>query len=428
MDRRKFLLASAKTLVALSPTALAVSAKDPEQSASMDHSLEPASTPHQPATTEKSAGTGLSAGHITLFLCGDVMIGRGIDQILPYPNDPHIHEPYMRSALGYVKLAEEASGPIPRSVDYDYIWGDALDQFRRFAPDVRIINLETAVTRSDTWLQKGINYRMHPENIPCLNAGGIDCCVLANNHVLDWGHAGLQETLATLRHAGLHYAGAGPDLNAAQAPAVLEREGRGRVLVFAFGSESSGIPGDWSATKERAGVNLLRDLSDHTLAQIAAQVHAVKRPGDTVVASIHWGSNWGYAIPTSHIRFAHGLIDEAAVDVVHGHSSHHVKGIEVYKERPIIYGCGDFLNDYEGIGGYEQFRGDLSLMYFPTLDAATGRLAHFQMSPMQTKRFRLNRAAAEAAHWLQEVLMREGRRFGTRTELNDDLIFSLLWE
>jgi poly-gamma-glutamate synthesis protein (capsule biosynthesis protein) len=79
----------------------------------------------------------------TLFLCGDVMTGRGIDQILPRPGDPAIREPYMDSALGYVQLAEEANGPIPRPVDASYIWGDALAEFQRVKPQARIINLET---------------------------------------------------------------------------------------------------------------------------------------------------------------------------------------------------------------------------------------------------------------------------------------------
>ncbi|MBU1263749.1 MAG: CapA family protein, partial [Gammaproteobacteria bacterium] len=147
---------------------------------------------------------------MTLFLCGDVMTGRGIDQVLPHPGDPVLHEGYATSALDYVALAERANGPIPRPAEFAYVWGDALAEWARVAPDLRIVNLETAVTRRDDWQRgKGIHYRMHPANVPCLTAAGIDCCVLANNHVLDWGYAGLAETLETLRRAGLQRAGAG---------------------------------------------------------------------------------------------------------------------------------------------------------------------------------------------------------------------------
>ena len=108
---------------------------------------------------------------VKLFLCGDVMTGRGIDQVLPHPGDPQIHEYYMKSALGYVDIAEEVNGPIPRPVDFSYIWGDALGELDRMAPDLRIINLETSVTTSDDfWPHNGINYRMHPENVSCISA------------------------------------------------------------------------------------------------------------------------------------------------------------------------------------------------------------------------------------------------------------------
>lgn len=357
--------------------------------------------------------TDLHSRGITLFLCGDVMTGRGIDQILPHPGKPHLFESCLRSALGYVQLAQESSGPIRRPVDFAYIWGDALDALRRAAPDLRIINLETAVTASeDAWPGKGIHYRMHPDNLPCLTAAGIDCCVLANNHVLDWGYPGLEETLASLHGAGIAIAGAGLDAAAAAAPAQFEVAGKGRVLVFAWAMEDSGVPPEWGAGPARPGVNFLPDQTARSLKTVAHQVGAVKRPGDLVVASLHWGENWDYDVSARARSFAHGLIDSAAVDVVHGHSSHHVKAIEIYRGKPILYGCGDFLNDYEGIGGHEQFRGDLALMYFPTLEQ--GRLTRFAMSATQTRQFRANYAPESGLRWLMDTLNREGRQFGTQ--------------
>ena len=213
---------------------------------------------------------------------------------MPHPSDPRIHEPYVRSALGYVQLAEEAHGKIPKPVGYAYIWGDALQELERVRPDVRIINLETSVTTSDEWVAKGINYRMHPDNIPCITAAKIDGCVLANNHVLDWGYPGLAETLETLRNAKVNSAGAGQTITEAQAPAIMNVTNKGRVIVFAFGSTSSGIPRDWAASEHKPGVSLLENT---TVPQIARAVRRVKRSGDIVVASIHWGHNWGYDIP-----------------------------------------------------------------------------------------------------------------------------------
>jgi poly-gamma-glutamate synthesis protein (capsule biosynthesis protein) len=364
---------------------------------------------------------------IGLFLCGDVMTGRGIDQILAHPSDPAIHEGYLESALDYVELAEFVNGAIPRRVQASYIWGDALAELERFRPDLRIINLETAVTDSEVWVPKGINYRMHPANVACLSAAAIDCCVLANNHVLDWNDAGLIETLETLECAGVRTAGAGRNCGAAEAPAVLPVAGKGRVLVFSVGMASSGVPPEWAATADRPGVDFLADLSQRSVNGIARRVEAVKRSGDAVVLSIHWGGNWGYDITDEERRFAKALIDSAGVDLVHGHSSHHPKGIEVYGERLILYGCGDFVNDYEGIRGHQEFRGELGFMYLPELEPGTGRLLRLELVATRMKRFRVQRAAATETRWLCAVLDREGERFGTRARLMADGRVELAW-
>jgi poly-gamma-glutamate synthesis protein (capsule biosynthesis protein) len=372
------------------------------------------------ALAARAAGPGES-GTVSLFLSGDVMTGRGIDQVLPKPSDPRLHERWVTDARRYLELAQSANGPFPRRVDFAYPWGDALDELDRARPDVRIINLETSITDSDDFQpDKGIHYRMHPGNVPCIKAAGIDCCVLANNHVLDWGTAGLEDTLASLHEAQVKTTGAGRTASEAEAPAVIRIGREGRVLVFAYASRSAGVPREWAATTSRPGVSYLPDMSVRTARRIGSRVKSGKQPGDIVVASIHWGSNWGYDIPREQRTFARTLIDEAGVDVVHGHSSHHPKGIEVYNGRPILYGCGDFLNDYEGIGGREQYRGDLTLMYLVTIQAASGRLVRLEMVPFRIRQFRLNRASADDARWLTTTMDRECGRFGSHVELSND--------
>jgi len=356
---------------------------------------------------------------LTLFLCGDVMTGRGVDQVLPHSCPPHLYEPHATSALDYVGLAERAHGPIPRPMAYADLWGEALAALERARPDARIVNLETSITTSEDAEPKGINYRMHPGNLAVLAAAGIDCCVLANNHVLDWGPEGLEETLRTLRAGGIRAAGAGQDLAAARAPATVELEDGRRVLVFACGTRDSGIPDHWAAGPARPGVRLLPDLSRAIVEEIAREVAAARRPGDLAVLSIHWGPNWGFDIPRAQRRFAQALIDAGAADLVHGHSSHHPKAIEIYRDRLVLYGCGDFLNDYEGIGGYGEFRGDLVLMYLPAFDA-TARLARLELVPLQIRGFRLRRPSAGDRAWLHRTLDRECRRFGHHLAERDD--------
>jgi poly-gamma-glutamate synthesis protein (capsule biosynthesis protein) len=111
------------------------------------------------------------------------------------------------------------------------------------------------------------------------------------------------------------------------------------------------------------------------------------------------------------------------VDLVHGHSSHHPRPIEVYRGKLILYGCGDFVDDYEGISGHARFRDDLRLLYLATVDGATGRLAALRMLPLQARRMRLTRVTGKDAQWLQATLDRISRRFGVRVDLtsNDTL-------
>ncbi|BCH24568.1 CapA family protein [Mesorhizobium sp. L-8-3] len=362
-----------------------------------------------------------------LFLSGDVMTGRGIDQIMPRPSDPALYEPHIRSARGYVDLAERLSGEIPRAVPFDYIWGDALTEIERREPDFRIINLETSITADGIPEAKGINYRMHPDNVGCIAAADIDCCVLANNHIRDWGPGSLDDTLLALQRAGIAVAGAGRDAHAAARPAVLERASGRRLLVFAFGCPSSGIPTGWAAGEDRAGVNFLANFSEDAVASVIRNIDEYRRPGDLVLASIHWGPNWGFDVSMRHRRFARDLIDSARVDVIHGHSSHHPLAIEIYAQRPILYGCGDFINDYEGIGGHEEFRPDLTVAYFLDVDDRDHRLLGMELVPLRLHKFRLVRASHDDAAWLGRTLDRECQRFGQRMRLRKDGTLALSW-
>jgi poly-gamma-glutamate capsule biosynthesis protein CapA/YwtB (metallophosphatase superfamily) len=362
---------------------------------------------------------------VTVFLCGDVMTGRGVDQILPHPGDPRLREAYIQAASGYVALAEAVNGPVPRPVEPDWPWGDVLALLDGLAPDVRLINLETSVTVSGEFAPgKAVHYRMSPANIACLTVARPDVCALANNHVLDFGQNGLAETLATLAGAGLRPAGAGPDAAGARRAVAVGLAGGGRVTVTSCGAASSGIPRSWAAGARRPGVHLLPSLSRQVAGQIASRAQAGRRPGDLVVISLHWGRNWGYEVGPDEIAFAHRLVDDG-VDLVHGHSSHHPRPVEVYRGKLILYGCGDFIDDYEGIAGHEEYRDDLRLAYFAALRRGTGELAELRMVPMQARQMRLWPACARDRRWLAATIGRFSRPFGARVELAPDGVLML---
>jgi poly-gamma-glutamate synthesis protein (capsule biosynthesis protein) len=299
---------------------------------------------------------------VTIFFGGDVMTGRGVDQILARPGDPDLWEPAVRDARYYVGLADEVNGAFPRPVDDRWPWGDALELLDTHGAQVRIVNLETSITaRGEADPDKSVHYRMAPANGGCLTAARLDVVALANNHVLDFGPRGLVDTLETLAALGIGSAGAGRDAAEAARPAIVPVNPGGRVVVLSVGSPSSGVPPQWTATAQTPGVDVVTDLTAPTVRALLDRVDQARRPGDVVVVSVHWGSNWGYEVPTDHVAFAHGLVD-GGVDVVHGHSSHHPRPIEVYRDKLILYGCGDLIDDYEGISGYEHYRDDLRLL------------------------------------------------------------------
>ena len=352
------------------------------------------------------------------------MTGRGIDQVFPSSVDPRIHESYVKDARDYVRLAETTHGHVPRNISPRYIWGDCFDIWKRKKTDLKIINLETAITTNESYrMEKGIHYRMHPDNVSALKAAGVDICTLANNHVLDWDYPGLFDTMASLEKNQILYAGAGKDSKEAEAPAVFENA-EGRVLVFGLCFPSSGVPLSWKAARNNPGVFLLENSGPDSLDAFKESVSHFKRKGDVIIASIHWGSNWGYEISTEQRNFAHQLIDNARVDIVHGHSSHHPRPLEFYKGHPIFYGCGDFINDYEGIGGYEEYRSDLTLMYFVDFSFPF-KVKRIEMVCLLIRNFQLHLTQRKDLEWMYETLNQESRIFHTPLILTDDEIVAI---
>lgn len=366
---------------------------------------------------------------VTLVLAGDVMMGRGIDQVMPEPLSPVLYEFWVHDAREYLRLAESINGAIRTPVSMDYIWGEALKEMENLRADARIVNLETAVTRGGTPSPaKRIHYRMNPAHVGCLTAARIDACSLANNHVLDWGERGLADTIATLHAAGMKTAGAGADLRQAQAPAIVPLRHGGRLLLFALATPTSGVPPQWQARSGQAGIALLPRLDDDAAQALAERVRQHRCAGDVAVISLHWGENWVDEVPAEQRWFASRLIGLGAADVVHGHSSHHPLPMEVIEGKLVLHGCGDLVNDYEGIPPQGNRRSDLGCLYGVTLDVATGRLVRLEIVPLQLRRFRLSHPQPSATQQLYGTLSQECLAMGTRLDIGEKGHWHLHWE
>ncbi len=248
---------------------------------------------------------------MTLLFVGDVMLGRLVNGVL-----------------------QEKSPAYP--------WGDMLSLFQD--ADVRFCNLECVISDWGTpWsaTPKVFHFRSDAKNIGALKAAHIDAVSLANNHSLDFEYEGLFHTMGNLDAAGIHYTGAGMTIAEASEPAIWEMKGK-KLGLIAFTDNEPG----WEATEEQPGIFYIPiKLKDKRAKKLLELVSKTKAVVDFLVVSAHWGPNWGYIPPAEHIPFAHALID-AGADVIFGHSCHVIRGIELYRGKPILYCTGDFIDDY----------------------------------------------------------------------------------
>jgi len=246
-----------------------------------------------------------------LLFVGDVMLGRLVNEVL-------------------------------KKMPADYPWGDTLSVFHH--ADVRLCNLECVLSdRGTPWsaTPKVFHFRSDAKNIATLTAARIDAVSLANNHTLDFGYEALFDMLGILRTAGIHYAGAGMTLSEASEAAVWEVKGQ-KIGLIAFTDNEPA----WEATAERPGVLYVPVMLQEKRAKnLLELVRKTRERVDLLLVSAHWGPNEGYTPPAEHIPFAHAVID-AGADVIFGHSGHVVRGIEIYRDKPILYCTGDFIDDY----------------------------------------------------------------------------------
>jgi len=265
----------------------------------------------------------------------------------------------------------------------EYPWGDTLPIFR--SADLRICNLECVISdRGEPWTAypKAFHFRSSAKNIAVLKAAGMNAVSLANNHVLDYGYDALYQMLEILDRAGIAHSGAGTNLEEAACLAKICVRGK-KVGLLAFTDNEPG----WEATASRPGVFYVPTVLNDPRAQgLLKIVRSQWGSVDLLIVSAHWGSNWGYEPPREHIAFAHALID-AGADMIFGHSSHVFRGIELWKERLILYGAGNFVDDY-AVDSRE--RNDQSFIYSVDTEGRTAQ--RVRLYPTMIRRCQARRA------------------------------------
>jgi poly-gamma-glutamate capsule biosynthesis protein CapA/YwtB (metallophosphatase superfamily) len=345
----------------------------------------------------------------TISLTGDVMLGRLIDQLMPEHNtSPHDKA----SVETFIRAHSVLSNYGPSSP-----WSTTLPLLT--SSSLTLINLETAVTTSHTpWPHKTFNYRMHPANLaPTLHAAGINYTSLANNHILDFGIAGLLETITTLKEANIPFAGAGTTADEACKPAILhlppcQEPGSYEVYVYS----ASDHPHDW---KTIPGFHFL-DYTPSTRSRLRTLLAAGKPA--LRIFSVHWGPNYAWRPGSDIVSLAHFLI-ECGVDIVHGHSAHHVQGVEVYKGGVIVYGCGDFVDDYVL---NRDFRNDLGALWRVGVREREGERGGLEMDRLEILPTRVEEFGARLLDpadwdwgWVGGRIKMLSAEFGTEVRVGD---------
>ncbi len=270
--------------------------------------------------------------------------------------------------------------------DYAYPWGNLLPLLHE--NDLNVINLETTLTHSDNIVPKVFNFKATPDKVETLIAGNIGLVNLANNHMLDFGPSGLDETIKTLQSANIAHAGAGNNIAQATLPAIVERNGI-KIGVLGYTDNEP----TWQATETKPGINYLK-VGD--IAKVKRDIDQLKDKVDIVVVSYHWGPNMREKPNQKHIDFAHAMID-AGVDILHGHSAHIFQGIELYKTKVIMYDTGDLVDDYKVT---PETRNDLSFLFLVTITKNDkANITNVQLVPTHIDRMQVNLATDNDYDW-----------------------------
>ena len=353
------------------------------------------------------------------------MLGRAVQLSFPVqaPGEEFIRDSC--TAEHYMNMALHSPKPTLSEIRKQnqncgsYLWGKSRFEMKH-EPDVCLLNLETAVTKtisnSDIPSYKGINYHMHVDNFETIMAGfpfkaPVVLC-FANNHSLDFGRKALEkESLPFFGHTrSVQMIGCGRNFREAAKPAIVPCDGV-EIEIFAVATGCSGTPRDWWATDVQSAVVGLPSLTnaasvDESLVIIRKVISrsSTAKNRRVRILSIHWGPNWALkheseAAIKARRELAHRVIDECGVDLIYGHSSHHIRGMERYKQKLIIYGAGDIINDYEGFENPGEERYVKLGGIFAVDVTASGDLRQLCIVPMLMNQLRLERYTKDSLRW-----------------------------
>lgn len=238
---------------------------------------------------------------------------------------------HFEGAVG-VRLADDPST----------VFGDIAPTLR--AADLALVNLETAVTERGTAVDKDYVFRAPASAFEALRAAGVDVVTNANNHGMDYGQVGLEDTLAAARAAHFPLVGSGTDEAAAYSPYVRRVRGWRVAVLGATQVLDTKVTEEWTARAGHPGL-----ASAKRVDRLVSAVRSASRRADVVVVYLHWGVE-GESCPSGDQKaLARALVD-AGADVVVGSHAHVVQGSGFLGRAFVGYGLGNFLFYARGEG------------------------------------------------------------------------------
>ena len=237
-------------------------------------------------------------------------------------------------AVGDIMLSRDVASTIKRKNDYKYPFLNTADLLK--SADITFGNLECPITPGRIIQTNEMVFRADPQVVEGLKYAGFDILSLANNHTMNFGEKGIEDTFKYLNEANIKFIGAGKDLKEAFEPKILEVNG----LKFAFlaYADNSFMPVSYGAKENKAGIAFM------DIAKMNQDVKSAKEKSDFVIISMHSGVEYAKEPNQNQINFAHSAID-AGADLVIGHHPHIVQKVEKYKDKYILYSLGNFVFD-----------------------------------------------------------------------------------
>lgn len=204
------------------------------------------------------------------------------------------------------------------------------------AADLAVVNLETAITERGEPAPKQFTFRAPASAFTALAAAGVDVASMANNHGLDYGPVGLEETLTAAAEWGFPVIGIGRDASQAYAPYRAVIDGQ-RIAVLAATQVLDGnLIEAWTATDTRPGLASAKEVD-----RLVAAVTAARATSDTVVVFLHWGIEKQECPSAAQQELARRLVS-AGADVVVGGHAHRLQGAGRLDGALVAYGLGNF--------------------------------------------------------------------------------------